>query len=73
VLTGRTATIALLAFILVLGLYGIGRSLWLDEAWVANSINAPALGGMFHYPNWLQTSPPLFLLLARGAVGMFGL
>jgi hypothetical protein len=73
VLTGRTATIALLAFILVLGLYGIGRSLWLDEAWVANSINAPTLGGMFYYPNWLQTSPPLFLLLARGAVGMFGL
>ncbi|MCU1337871.1 MAG: hypothetical protein JWO19_3452 [Bryobacterales bacterium] len=72
-LTGRFATIALLALTLVLGLYGIGRSLWLDEAWVANSVNAPTLGGMFYYPNWLQTSPPLFLLLARTAVNVFGL
>lgn len=28
---------------------------------------------MFYYPDWLQTSPPLFLLLARGAVDVFGL
>ncbi|MBZ5632371.1 MAG: glycosyltransferase family 39 protein [Acidobacteriia bacterium] len=73
VLTGRFATIALLALTLVLGLYGIERSLWLDEAWVANSVNAPTLGGMFYYPNWLQTSPPLFLLIARAAVKVFGL
>ena len=72
-LTGRPGTVALLAFTLLLGLYGIGRSLWLDEAWVANSINAPSLGQMFYYPNWLQTSPPLFLLLARTAVRVFGL
>lgn len=72
-LTGRFATIALLALTLVLGLYGIERSLWLDEAWVANSVNAPTLGGMFYYPNWLQTSPPLFLLIARAAVKVFGL
>jgi hypothetical protein len=70
---GRTATIALLGFTLVLGLYGIERSLWLDEAWVANSVNAPTLGGMFYYPDWLQTSPPLFLLLARTAISIFGL
>jgi hypothetical protein len=70
---GRLATIALLAFTLVLGLYGIDRSLWLDEAWVANSVRASTLGGMFYYPNWLQTSPPLFLLLARIAVSVFGL
>jgi hypothetical protein len=73
VLTGRLATVALLALTLVLGLYGIERSLWLDEAWVANSVNAPTLGGMFYYPNWLQTSPPLFLLIARAAVRVFGL
>ncbi len=36
------------------------------------SVNAPSLSGMF-YPNWLQTSPPLFLLLARAAVRVFGL
>ena len=57
----------------MLGLYGIQRSLWLDEAWVANSVNAPTLGGMFYYPNWLQTSPPLFLLLSRISVSVFGL
>jgi len=73
VLTGRFSTVALLALTLVLGLYGIERSLWLDEAWVANSVNAPTLGGMFYYPNWLQTSPPLFLLLSRIAVSVFGL
>jgi len=69
----QLATVAVLALTLVLGLYGIERSLWLDEAWVANSVNAPTLGGMFYYPNWLQTSPPLFLLLARTAVNLFGL
>src|SRR6185369_5173490 len=63
----------LLGFTLILGLYGIERSLWLDEAWVANSVHAPTLGGMFYYPNWLQTSPPLFLMLVRSAVGLFGL
>lgn len=71
--TGRWATLVLLLLTLVLGLYGIQRSLWLDESWVANSVNAPTLGGMFYYPNWLQTSPPLFLLLARVFVRVFGL
>jgi len=28
---------------------------------------------MFYYPNWLQTSPPVFLLLERGAVKLLGL
>lgn len=50
----------------------MGRSLWLDEAWVANSIQAPSLRGMFYYPGWLQTSPPLFLLLARAALRLLG-
>jgi len=27
---------------------------------------------MFYYPDWLQTSPPLFLLLTRAAVHAFG-
>jgi hypothetical protein len=55
-----------------LGLYGIERSLWLDEAWVANSILQPTLSGMFYYPDWLQTTPPLFLLLTRAVVHVFG-
>ena len=55
-----------------LGIYGMRRSLWLDEAWVANSIQSPSVAGMFYYPDWLQTNPPLFLLLARAAVRMLG-
>ena len=73
VFTGRWAPAVLLLLTLVLGLYGIQRSLWLDESWVANSVNAPTMAGMFYYPNWLQTSPPLFLLLARAFVRVFGL
>ncbi len=57
---------------LALGIFGLGRSLWLDEAWVANSVTARSLSGMFYYPDWLQTSPPLFLLLTRAAVRVFG-
>ena len=64
---------ALLASTLALGMFGIGRSLWLDEAWVANSIHAPTLREMFVYPEWLQTSPPLFLLFSRGVVSLMGL
>jgi len=64
--------LVLLAGVFV-GLQGIHRSLWLDEAWVANSIRAISLGEMFWDGEWLQTSPPLFLLLARLAVGVFGL
>jgi hypothetical protein len=56
-----------------LGTYGIGRSLWLDEAWVANSVLEPSLSSMFYYPQWLQSTPPLFLLLVRAAVGLFGI
>ena len=69
---GRIAAAALLFAALAFGIYGIGRSLWLDEAWVANSVLAPSLSGMFFYPDWLQTSPPLFLSLTRTAVHAFG-
>jgi len=63
----------LLAATLAFGLFGIERSLWLDEAWVANSVHAPTLREMFYYPGWLQTSPPLFLLLERATIHLFGL
>jgi hypothetical protein len=59
--------------VLWIGLAGIHRSLWLDEAWVANSIRANSLAEMFWGGEWLQTSPPLFLLMARVAVNVFGL
>jgi hypothetical protein len=65
--------VLLLGAALVLGLAGIQRSLWLDEAWVANSISAPTLRGMFYYPDWLQSSPPLFLLASRAAVRLLGI
>jgi hypothetical protein len=31
------------------------RSLWLDEAWVANSVIGDSLADMFYYPTFLQT------------------
>ncbi len=66
-----TAPLLLLA-VLGLGLSGIRRSLWLDESWVANSIQVPTLSAMFHYTGWLQVTPPVFLLLARAAVHLTG-
>jgi hypothetical protein len=69
----RVSLAVLLLCTLALGLFGIGRSLWLDEAWVANSIHASSLREMFYYPDWLQTSPPSFLLLSRAVVHLAGL
>lgn len=63
----------ILAAVVALGVQGLHRSLWLDEAWVANSIRVFPLGEMFWGGEWLQTSPPLFLLSARAVVGVFGL
>jgi hypothetical protein len=47
-------------------------SLWLDEAWVANSILSPSWKEMFYYPRWLQSSPSLFLALTRVLTKIFG-
>jgi len=58
---------------IALRLVGLGRSAWLDEAWVANSVGALTWSGMFYYDAWLQTSPPLFLLLERATVSVVGL
>ena len=69
---GRIAGAGFLLATLALGIFGIQRSLWLDEAWVANSVLAPSLSGMFYYPDWLQSTPPLFLLLTRAAIHVFG-
>jgi hypothetical protein len=65
--------LVLLIATLALGLFGIARTLWLDEAWVANSVRAATLRDMFYYSGWLQTSPPLFLLMERSAVWLLGL
>src|SRR5689334_16091070 len=57
--------VLLLSAVLWLGFRGLSRSLWLDEVWVANSIRENSLAGMFWGGEWLQTSPPLFLWIAR--------
>ena len=44
----------------------------MDEAWVANSLLEPTWTGLFHYREWLQTTPPGFLTLAALAVAAFG-
>jgi len=49
------------------------RSIWGDEAWVANSVITSTLHGMFFYEAWAQTTPPLFLLLERIVVEQVGL
>lgn len=66
------AGLVLVAVFAWIGLKGIDFSLWLDEAWVANSVRAQTLADMFWGGNWLQTTPPLFLLLSRAAVDAFG-
>lgn len=48
------------------------RSLYRDEAWVVTSILSPSLRSMFYYEKWVQSTPPLFLFLVRGAVKLFG-
>ncbi len=69
----RFSVIGLITVIgLVLRIPGLERSLWLDEAWVANSVLEPTLWAMFHYSEWLQTSPPLFLVMVRALVTLFG-
>jgi len=72
----RAPARAALALLLAAGaaarLHGLGRSLWLDEAWVANSVLAPDLAGMLRYEAWLQTTPPLLLVLVRTAVRLWG-
>ncbi len=56
-----------------LRLRGLNLSLWQDEAWVANSVIEPGLRGMLYYEAWLQTTPPLFLMLVRAIVEALGM
>jgi hypothetical protein len=48
-------------------------SLWLDEAWVANSVLAPSISEMLYYDKWVQSTPPLLLLLVRTATVFLGI
>ena len=48
------------------------RSLWIDEAWVANSAYSKSLGDVFWDGNWLQTNPPMFIIILRIATHAIG-
>jgi len=65
-------TAAVTAYDVFLLTGSLGRSLWLDEAFVANSVIAKTLSGIFYPTDWLQNSPPLLLVLARAVVLVFG-
>ena len=56
----------------VIRFWFLNRQIWTAEAWVANSVTAGSWSEMFYYPSWLQTTPPLFLVLDRFAVGLLG-
>ena len=73
----RRATDLVCAALLLLAalaarLPGINGDLWLDEAWVANSILTPTWREMFFYEPWLQTTPPLHLAVTRLLVAVLG-
>ena len=44
---------------------GLGRSLWLDEAWVANSVLETTVPRMLFYDAWVPSPEPGFLLSSR--------
>ncbi len=69
----KAGVLALLAGVLAVGISTIHQSLWLNEAWVANSVRADSLTDLFWSPVWLQTTPPLFLLAAKAAIAVAGL
>ncbi len=74
---GPWISILLLALTVAAGaiprLNHIGKSLWTSEAWVVNSALSTSLRQIFTYDGWLQTTPPLFLLIVRETVHVFGL
>lgn len=77
--SGDRTTIILIVTVLiilagiVLRARGMTRSLWLDEAWVANSTLEKSFIETLYYPAWLQTSPPGFLILVRWTNQLLGL
>lgn len=69
--SSRTKTLAMVAsaLIVVCGIalraHGMSKSLWLDEAWVANSTLENTLSETLYHSTWVQTSPAGFLVLVR--------
>ena len=71
----RTARWPVAHGVLLLGVLALGvalrlscaqRPLWIDEAWVLNSVRSASLAEMFGYRDWVQTTPPGLLVLLRG-------
>ena len=52
--------------------HSIDKSLWGDEAWVANAILEPTISESIYYGSWLQTCPPLFLVFHRLTIAVLG-
>ncbi len=67
------SVVAVMAGVIWIGWAGLHRSLWLDEAWVANSLRAGTWSEMWWGGEWLQTSPPAWLALGRLWLGIGGL
>lgn len=64
---------ALLSVLAFTRFWALGdHSMWSDESWVAASIAAPTIREMIVDFWHVQLTPPLFLLLARGQVAIFG-
>lgn len=60
-----------LLLLLYLRIMFMGFDLWLDEAWVANSVAAPSISQMIYFDKWVQTTPPFLLIILRTAT-VFG-
>ena len=52
--------------------YGLNRSLWLDEAFLALNIRDRGFGDLFGTLDYNQAAPAGYLLLERSAVALFG-
>lgn len=52
--------------------YWQGRSLWLDEVFLANNLIHKSAWGLLGKLDYRQGAPPLFLLACKGAVKLFG-
>jgi hypothetical protein len=51
---------------------GLNRSLWLDEAWVANSVLESTVSRMLFYDAWVPSPEPGFLLSSRLVTAWLG-
>ncbi len=53
-------------------IFALDRSLWFDEAALATNIVHRPFGALFAPLSWSQTAPPLYLVLEKCLVALFG-